>query len=217
MGVVVEQPSFDHVSLPTMPSAYRPFCAWNETTPARVARPKMPSTSTPSLLCSTLTSACVEPKRSVVVFAEHVVGVVGVVGVAGVVGVVGVVAAASFAHVSLPTMPSAYSPLLRWNDLTADSVAGPKMPSALTWSCAWIAFTASPREPKNRTGLTVGVVALGVVVPVPGAAIAGAAATRAPVAGMASATPAPRPDRRASCGRTVRSRLLMCRGACVLK
>ena len=56
------------------------------------------------------------------------------------------------AHVVGPTIPSALSPLAFWNEITADCVCAPKVPSVATlnpWaaSAVWICLTPSPWSP----------------------------------------------------------------------
>jgi hypothetical protein len=62
------------------------------------------------------------------------------------------------AHVAGPTMPSAFSPLVFWNDLTAVCVLGPNWPSALILnpcavSCVWIWVTPGPLSPSVTLSL----------------------------------------------------------------
>jgi hypothetical protein len=59
----------------------------------------------------------------------------------------------SAAHVFASTMPVASMRCASWNALTAPSVCGPKIPSAVICSSAWTAATASPVSPYESSAV----------------------------------------------------------------
>src|SRR5918999_939740 len=101
---------------PTIPSEVVPTAVWKPRTKRSVSGPKIPSTCvrSPSPLerswntitsCTARTASPRLPRLTWTTRRGHVLG---------------------------PTMPAAPRPLLRWKVLTADSVAGPKIPSTAT-------------------------------------------------------------------------------------
>ncbi len=66
--------------------------------------------------------------------------------------------AESLAHVAGPTMPSAFSPFLRWKAITAAEVCDPNLPSAeieepCAASAVWICLTPGPLSPSFTLSL----------------------------------------------------------------
>src|SRR5690606_18196519 len=120
------------VTGPTIPSAPMPAWLWNDTTAERVAGPNTPSTASDSLrflfncACRARTAGPVEPCWTVTTSVFQVLG---------------------------PTMPSTARPRRLWKVFTADSVAGPNTPSAVTempWACSryCTASVSTPRLPR---------------------------------------------------------------------